>query len=114
MESVLLPDDRGVVGEKRHRLATRGAWLLGETLEQRKSYFRSLRDAYGFASSVLHAGRLKKKGEKARDKAIAEAQGICRAAILRIAEGQGRTRLDGHRLGVRDFIARPEDLRSRM
>ena len=37
LESVLLPDDRGVVGEKRHRLATRGVWLLGETPEQRKS-----------------------------------------------------------------------------
>ena len=85
LESVLLPDDKGVVGEKRHRLATRGAWLLGETLEQRKSYFRSLRDAYDFASSVLHAGRLRKKGEQARDRAITEAQDICRVAILRIA-----------------------------
>ena len=85
LESVLLPDDKGVLGEKRHRLAIRGAWLLGETLEQRKSYFRSLRDAYDFASSVLHAGRLKKKGEEARDKAITEAQDICWAAILRIA-----------------------------
>ena len=85
LESVLLPDDKGVVGEKRHRLAIRGAWLLGETLEQRKSYFRSLRDAYDFASSVLHAGRLKKKGEETRDRAITEGQGICRAAILRIA-----------------------------
>ena len=85
LESVLLPDDKGAVGEKRHRLAMRGAWLLGETLEQRKSYFRSLRDAYDFASSVVHAGRLKKRGEEARDKAITEAQDICRAAMLRIA-----------------------------
>ncbi len=88
LESVLLPDDRGAVGEKRHRLAIRGAWLLGETLEQRKSHFRSLRDAYDFASSVLHAGKLNRKGEEARDKAITEAQDICRAAILRIAKDQ--------------------------
>ena len=85
LESVLLSDDRGAVGEKRHRLALRGAWLLGETLEQRKAYFRSLRDAYDFASSVLHAGRLKKGGEEARNMVIAEAQTICRAAIRRIA-----------------------------
>ena len=53
MESILLADDKGAVGEKSHRLAVRGAWLLGETFEQRKSYFRSLRAAYGFASNVV-------------------------------------------------------------
>ena len=88
MESVLLADDRGAVGEKSHRLAIRGAWLLGETLEQRRTYFRSLRDTYGFASSVLHAGNLKKKDEEARDRVLAKAQNICRAAILRIAKAK--------------------------
>ena len=34
MESILLADDNGAVGEKGHRLGIRGAWLLGETLEQ--------------------------------------------------------------------------------
>ena len=85
MESVLLADDNGTVGEKSHRLAIRGAWLLGDTLEERKKYFRRLRQAYGFASNVLHAGSLKKQKEEARAKAFAEAQDICRAAILRIA-----------------------------
>ena len=88
MESVLLADDKGAVGEKSHRLATRGAWLLGETLEQRKTYFRSLRAAYGFASNVLHAGSLKKQKDEARARALGEAQDICRAAILRIAEAK--------------------------
>ena len=88
MESVLLADDKGAVGEKGHRLATRGAWLLGETLEERKKYFRSLRDAYGFASNVLHAGSLKKQKEEARAKVLDEAQDICRAAILRIAKAK--------------------------
>ena len=59
LESVLLIDDKGVVGEKRNRLATRGAWLLGETLSQRKAYFRTLRNAYDYASIVLHAGTFK-------------------------------------------------------
>ena len=88
MESVLLADDKGAVGEKSHRLAIRGAWLLGETLEQRKEYFRSLREAYGFASNVLHAGSLRRRDEEKRSKALVEAQGICRAAILRIAEAK--------------------------
>ena len=86
MESVLLADGKGVVGERRHRLAIRGAWLLGETFEQRKAYFRSLRDAYDFASSVLHAGTLKRKDREARARVLTEAQDICRAAILRIAK----------------------------
>ena len=43
LESVLLADD-GRVGEKRHRLATRGAWLPGETFEERKAFFRRLRE----------------------------------------------------------------------
>lgn len=88
MESVLLSDDKGAVGEKRHRLAIRGAWLLGETLDQRKAYFRSLRDAYDFASNVLHSASLKKQDEEKRASALNEAQDICRAAILRIAEDQ--------------------------
>ena len=88
MESVLLADDKGAVGEKSHRLAIRGAWLLGETLDQRKEYFRSLRAAYGFASNVLHAASLKKRDEEARAKVVDEAQDICRAAILRIAKAK--------------------------
>ena len=88
MESVLLADDNGAVGEKSHRLAIRGAWLLGETLEQRKEYFRSLRKAYGFASNVLHAGSLRKKDEEARGRVLEEAQDICRAAILRISKAK--------------------------
>ena len=85
MESILLADDNGAVGEKSHRLAIRGAWLLGETFEQRKSYFRSLRAAYSFASKVLHAGSLKKRDEENRARFLDEAQDICRGAILRIA-----------------------------
>ena len=85
LESVLLADDQGAVGEKRHRLAIRGAWLLGETFGQRRNYFHSLRDAYDYASKVIHAGSIKKKDQEARDRAITEAQDACRAAILRIA-----------------------------
>ena len=88
MESVLLADDSGAVGEKSYRLAIRGAWLLGEAFEQRKTYFRSLREAYNFASKVIHAGSLKKMKKEARARVLDEAQDICRAAILRIAKAQ--------------------------
>ncbi len=86
LESILLADDKGVVGEKRHRLATRGAWLLGETLDKRKAYFRLLRDSYDFASTVLHAGSLNPKKTEKLANTIAAAQDLCRAAILRITK----------------------------
>ena len=84
LESVLLADDKGVVAEKRYRLATRGAWLLGDTFEERKRCFDRLRKVYGFASSVLHAGSPKEKDRDQLASAIGEAQDYCRKAILRI------------------------------
>ena len=84
LESLLLSDDKGVVGEKRHRLAMRGAWLLGDTYEERKTYFRRFRDVYDFASKVLHAGTIKKKDLEKLTKDIPEVQELCRTAILRI------------------------------
>ena len=84
LESVLLADDHE--GEKTHRLATRGAWLLGETVDKRKAYFRTLRDAYGIASTVLHAGSLNRKNTEKLATTIGEAQDLCRAAILRITK----------------------------
>ena len=107
MESILLADDKGAVGEKRHRLAIRGAWLLGKTLEERKKYFRSLQKAYDFASSVIHAGSLKKKDEEVRDKVLDEAQDICRAAILRIAKAKAMPNWTDTILG-KEFHRRPE------
>ena len=84
LESVLLSDDQGSIGEKRYRMATRGAWLLGKTFKQRQEYFRTLRKAYDFASSVLHAGNPKAKNKEDLVKVIGDAQNLCRAAILRI------------------------------
>ena len=89
LELVLLADDKGAVGEKRHRLSMRGAWLLGETFEERKMSFARLRQVYDFASSVLHAGSLKKKKDTEElATAIREAQDLCRAAILLIARAR--------------------------
>ena len=85
LESVLLSDDRGNVGEKRHRLAMRGAWFLGTTFVERKRNFHTLRTLYDYASSVIHAGSPKEKDSSPLDETIADAQRLCRAAILRIA-----------------------------
>ena len=84
LESTLLSDDVGT-SEKRHRLATRGAWLLGETLEKRETYFKTLREVYGYASSVIHGGTPRARGERDLAEDIAAAQDLCRDAILRLA-----------------------------
>ena len=93
LESVLLSENTGIVGEKRHRLAVRGAWLLGESFEERKTCFRTLQYAYDFASVVIHAGRLnnktlrkKKTNVEELSKNIGKAQDFCREAILRIVK----------------------------
>ena len=84
LESVLLSDDTGT-GEKRHRLATRGAWLTGKTFEERKSHFETLKRVYDYASSVIHGGTPKAKGGRDLARDIAAAQDLCRAAILKLA-----------------------------
>ena len=88
LESVLLSDDRGVVGEKRHRLAVRGAWLLGSSFDERKTNFRTLRDLYDYASSIIHAGTPKEKASAPLKETMSEARRLCRLAILRILRGQ--------------------------
>ena len=84
LESVLLSDDKGT-SEKRHRLATRGAWLLGETFDQREICFKTLSYVYGYASSVIHGGTPKVRQERNLERDIASAQDLCRDAILRLA-----------------------------
>ena len=88
LESVLLSDDRGTVGEKRHRLSIRGAWFLGSTFAERKSSFGTLRTLYDYASSVIHAGSPKETESCPLDRVISDAQHLCRAAILRIAKAR--------------------------
>ena len=85
LESVLLNDDRSF-GEKAHRLAIRGAWLLGDTFEERQECFETLRVFYNYASSVIHAGSPKEKNQRGLSKTISDAQNLCRDAMLRIAQ----------------------------
>ena len=85
LESVLLGDDKGSVGEKRHRLAIRGAWFLGKDFDERKRFFYALRDVYDYASSVIHGGKPRVKGKHEIGRTIAEGQDHCRNAVLRVA-----------------------------
>ena len=87
LESVLLSDDTGM-SEKRYRLATRGAWLLGETFNQREIYFKTLSCVYGYASSVIHGGTPKVKEGRNLERDIASAQDLCRDAIFAIGRSQ--------------------------
>ena len=88
LEAVLLNDDKGVIGEKRHRLAIRGAWFLGETFDKRKEYFKILRKVYDIASNVIHAGKPEEKNEHELSNIISDAQNLCRDAILQIARAR--------------------------
>ena len=85
LESVLLSDNRGR-GGKRNSVAIRGAWLLGESVDDRKRNFDTLRCVYDYASSVIHGGTPKVKKGRDLGQDIAEAQDICRNAIIKIAE----------------------------
>ena len=93
LESVLFSDDTGA-SEKRYRLATRGAWLLGDTFDQRESYFKTLTCVYGYASSVIHGGTPKVKKGRNLEYDIASAQDLCRDAILRLAATNGMPKSD--------------------
>lgn len=82
LEALYLEDDNKT--EKGFRLATRGAWHLGVDFTERSKYYKTLRDTYGRASSVVHAGE-NKITKKDKD-LLATAQDICREGILKRLE----------------------------
>ena len=82
LESVFLSDDTGT-SEKGHRLATRGAWLTGDTFEQRKRSHETLRAVYSYASSVIHGSNPRVKAGRNLGRDIAAAQDLCQKAILK-------------------------------
>ena len=84
LEAVLLNDDTGT-SEKRFRLATRGASLLGETFDQRADHYETLKQVYDYASSVIHGGTPKTKKDRDIRRDIDDAGDLCRDAILRSA-----------------------------
>ena len=73
--------DIGESNERGFRIATYGAWHLGEDVERRKKIWGTLDKAYRDASSAAHGGRPE---YAAQDPAlIGSAQDICRLGILK-------------------------------
>ncbi len=101
LELTLLAGDSGNVSEMQFRIATRGAWLLGDTYNERKTYFYILRKAYGLASSVLHARNLNRKKREEDTSTVSRAQDLCRAAILHMSKGGSPAQLGRSRPGPR-------------
>ena len=87
----------GGLNEKGFRIATYGAWHLGNTFQQRCAYRDTLRKVYDDSSRAVHAGKLK-HAAKNRE-LVSDAQNICREGILKRLEEQGRPRWDELILG---------------
>ena len=105
LEAVFLKGDERD-GEKRHRLAVRGAWFLGETLKDRRAYFDALRVVYDYASHVIHGGRPKPKPGRDMAQDIALVQDLCRRAILRMARPEHAVDWNEMILGGDDLLTR--------
>ena len=79
LEALYLENDHE--GEKRFRLATRGAWHLGANFAERGRYYKTLLDAYSRASRVVHAGE--KNVKKEDEDLLTAAQDVCREGVLK-------------------------------
>ena len=75
LESLYLPG--GTPSEQGFRLALLGAWDLGADFDERRRYYRLLREAYYLGATAVHAGT------RASRATLAEAQAACRTAILK-------------------------------
>ena len=85
LEALYLENDHE--GERRFRLAVRGAWHLGANLAERRKHYETLLNAYSRASRVVHAGE--KNVKKEDENLLAAAQDVCREGILkRLKENQ--------------------------
>ena len=78
LESLYLNDTKG---ELQYRLASRGAWHIGQNVAGRKSIFQTLKDVYILASKAIHSGEVKKNDSN--EKLFQNAQNICREGILK-------------------------------
>ena len=80
LESLFLPQTPDQ--QLKFRLATNGAWLVGDDGEDRLKSWHILRDAYDAASRAVHRGRVKQSDET--KELLANAQMVCRRGILRV------------------------------
>tara|TARA_R110001606_G_C15344445_1_gene646937 strand:+ start:980 stop:1489 length:510 start_codon:yes stop_codon:yes gene_type:complete len=69
LEMILLNSDHKgdeLPGQLHNQFRLRGAWLIGDTFEERSKIFKLLRDVYTMRSQMAHAGILK-SADKIRD-----------------------------------------------
>lgn len=76
-----LPDDRG---ELSNRLSMRGAWLLGQSVDERLKTQSILKKAYNMRSRAVHTGEL--PPDKQTDADVISATAACRDLIKKMIE----------------------------
>ena len=87
----------GGANEKGFRIATYGAWHLGQDFEHRRELREALRKAYSDSSSAVHAGKLK---YVAKDRGLVSfAQEVRRHGVLKRLEETERPKWDEIILG---------------
>ncbi len=95
LEALYLENDHE--GEKRFRLAARGAWHLGANFAERGKYYKTLLDAYSRASRVVHAGE--KNVKKEDEDLLTAAQDVCREGVLKRLKEKEKPDWDNMMLG---------------
>lgn len=80
LESLFLPQTPDQ--QLKFRLATNGAWLVGNDGADRRQVWNVLRDAYDEASKAVHHGKVKPSDDNKQ--LLANAQEVCRRGILHV------------------------------
>ena len=96
LESLFLPQTP--TQQLKFRLATNGAWLVGENGEDRRKAWHILRKAYTTASKAVHHGKVKQDGDN--KELLTNAQRVCRKGIRRVLRDGPVTDWDGLILDV--------------
>ncbi|GJG96826.1 HEPN domain-containing protein [Cupriavidus pauculus] len=84
LESLLLEEQNAP--QLSYQLALRGAWLLGSSIEERRSLMKKLKQLYKYRSGAAHYGRIVSSHAKTSEweraaTAIKEGEAICASAI---------------------------------
>lgn len=81
LEAMLVKDGNG---EFSHKVALRGAWLLGETVARRRAIFKELKDAYSWGSVAVHKGAIPPAKREAATVAIRNARRLVQEMLRRL------------------------------
>lgn len=81
VEALLGPEDGR---EITFRLAQRGAWFLGNSVQEREHLFAFLKEGYAWRSKVVHGLKLHKLGSEESGKLQYETEMVARRCLLKI------------------------------